>query len=115
MEEQQPPIKTIKVKRYALYVSKTKNSTSEVADPQYFDKYREAFTELLNQLTYWLSTSHPFEDPWPVVKAEEWDDVSDDHEDSIIAWQVWDEDAKHHILLTFYEAEHEYKIGTRIR
>ena len=107
-----PPIETIKVKRYALYVSKTKNSWSEVNNPQYFDNYREAFTELLNQLTYWLSPFRNDEDAWPVVKAEEWDDVSDDHEDSIIAWQVWDEDAKHNILLSIYEEEHEYKIDT---
>lgn len=110
-----PPIETIKVTRYALRVSKTKNSTSEVADPKYFDNYREAFAKLLNQLTYWLSAVRHSSDPWPRIKADEWDDVSDDHEDSIIAWQVWDEDARHNILLTIYAEEHEYKIDTRIK
>lgn len=108
-------IETIKVKRYALYVTKTKNSTSDVSDPQYFDTYREAVAQLLHELTYWLSPFRNDEDPWPVVKAEEWDDVSDEHEDSIIAWQVWDEDARHNILLSIYEEEHEYKIDTRVK
>lgn len=110
-----PPIETITVKRYALHVSKTKNSTSEVADPKYFDNYREAFTELLSKLTYWLSAVRDSSDPWPRIKADMWDDVRDNHEDSIIAWQVFDEDDQHNILLTIYEEEHEYKIDTRIK
>jgi hypothetical protein len=110
-----PPIETIKVKRYVLYVSKTQNSTSDVNDPKYFDDYREAFNALLHKLTYWLSPFRNDDDPWPVMKAEDWADVSDDFEDAIIAWQVWDEDAKHNILLSIYEEEHEYKIDTRIK
>ena len=110
-----PPIETIKVTRYALHVSKTKNSTSEVADAKYFDNYREAFAQLLHQLTAWLSPFRNDDDPWPVVKADDWEDVSDDFDDAIIAWQVWDEDARHNILLSIYEEEHEYKIDTRIK
>jgi len=95
-----------KMRKFVLHVSKTKNSTSEVSDPKYFPTYREAFTQLLHELTYWLSPFRNGDDPWPVVKAEEWDDVSDNFEDSIIAWQVWDEDARHNILLTIYKEWH---------
>ena len=110
-----PPIETIKVTRYALHVSKTENSTSVHADPKFFDRYTEAFTELLHQLTYWLSDVRESSDPWPVVRADMWDDVRDNFDDSIIAWQVFDTDDRRNILLTIYREQHEYKIDTRIK
>jgi hypothetical protein len=38
-----PPIETIKVKRYALHVTKTKNSTSDVKNPKYFRHLTKAY------------------------------------------------------------------------
>jgi hypothetical protein len=115
MTPRQEPIETIKVTRYALHVSKTENSTSLHDDPKFFDRYTEAFTELLHQLTYWLSDVRESSDPWPVVRADMWDDVRDNFEDAIIAWQVFDTDARRNILLTIYREQHEYKVDTRIR
>ena len=115
MEDPKPPIETVTVPRFVLHVSKTKNSTSEVADPQNFDNYRDAFTEALKQLTYWLSAVRESSDPWPRVTADSWDDVRDNHEDAIVAWQVFDEEGRHNILLTIYREQHEFKIDTRIK
>ena len=107
-----PPIETIKVTRYALHVTKTTpKAVSDVTNPKHFNTAAEAYDELLEQLTYWLSPFRNDDDPWPTSKAEDWCN-RDDEFDALVAWEVT-MDNGYSIMLTIYEEEHEYKIDTR--
>jgi len=105
-------IETIKVKRYALYVTKTNpRMVSEVLEPKRFDSRTHAFSYLLHELTYFLSPQRDDGDQWPAVKVDKWADRTDDFDDAIVAWEVWGE-CDNSIFLTIYEEEKEYKIDT---